>query len=1080
MAHNVNSSPNLVLQEYKQIFESAAVGIARLAPDGRWLETNRCLCSMLGYTQEELLATTCRDITFPDDLNADRPMVHNMLAGKIDRYTIEKRYIKKNGNIIWVRLSASLVSNDDGSPSYIIACIDDIDAQIAARNTFIELKERSDYETERYWNLINNSFNGIIIYSEDGKVLEVNNTQAKMLGYSSEELLQMHHCEWDIHLTPSMIQQLKDQATQEQIQFETLHRRKDGSHYNALVVANSFTAGGQTFIYSSTRDITAQKNAQAQLIKERNQAQHYLDIAGTMIIALNAQGTITLINREGCDILEDNEANIVGKNWFDSFLITDDLEMVRSWFDHLMLGDIDDYRFAENHIKTSQQQHKLISWHNSLLYDCSGNITGLLSSGQDITEQRRLEEALKQEKERFELAIAGTQDGLWDWDLRSNQAYHSDRFETMLGYDGNELPGTVDAWSALIHPDDKDRAYQKVAHYLDNPELGPYENTFRMRTKSGEWRWITGRGKATFADDGTPQRFIGFNSDVTREVEHQKELDYASKHDPLTGLANRFLLNELLQTALLNNQREGKYVAVIFIDLDGFKRINDRFGHDVGDLVLKETAERMGQAVRKVDTLARLGGDEFAIVMSDLEDKQEILSVVNRLLSSIKQPFADNLQGMNETIQVTASIGISFYPQETDVGSEALLRQADQAMYRSKQKGKDRYAFFDLASNQLMEQHQRDIHCIENAIDNNELTLYYQPKIDMRNGSLIGFEALLRWDEPNTGLRGPDTFLPTARQDNEVMAKIGRWVFARAFQQLSEWRQQGYQWQISVNICNNELHSLKFVEFLDEQLAAHPNVRAHDIELEILESEALENITYAKDTIREIQAMGFRIALDDFGTAYSTLAYLKELPVNTLKIDKSFVQDMLADSGSLSIVEATIALAEAFRCNVVAEGVEEREQGTTLIMLGCDAAQGYHISRPLPVEQVVKWAYAYQPPGDWIHSHRIAAIKRPVLFSLLEHNIWFRHVSEFLCNKTNRLPHLDPTCCRFGEWLNDKVQTKWIPDASLTQLREVHDQIHEATQTMLKSSSPCEQQHQRLNELHIELTQSMNQLLRMS
>ena len=1078
MAHSSDKSQQLVAREYKQIFEAASLGIARVAPDGSWLEINDRLCSMLHYSREELLGRTFQDITHPDDLDADLAYVQDMLDGKIDHYSMEKRYFRKDGSIIWINLSVTLIWNEDGSPNYFISIIDDIDNKVADRNTIIELKNRSEYETERYRNLIKNSFNGIIIYSPDGRVLEVNNTQASMLGYKPEDMLGMSYVDWDAHPTQGFIADFAEQVVHKRVQFETTHRRKDGSTYDALVVADTFVAGGHRFIYSSTRDITAQKNAQARIIKERNLAQHYLDIAGTMIIALDLHGYITLINREGCDILEDTEANIVGKNWFENFLVTDDLDMVRGWFDHLMSGEVEDYRYAENQIKTTRNQQKLITWHNSLVRDDSGEIIGLLSSGQDITEQRRLEDALKQETERFELAVAGTQDGLWDWDITTDKAYHSHRFETMLGYSGHELPDTAEAWAALIHPDDKDKAYTKVQEYLQNPDKAPYENTFRMRTKDGSWRWVTGRGKATFAEDGTPLRFVGFNTDVTREMNHQKELDHASKHDPLTGLANRFLLNELLQNALYRSDRQERMVAVLFIDLDGFKGINDRFGHDVGDLVLKEIAERMNQVVRKVDTLARLGGDEFAVIMSDLEDKQEILGIVNRLLSVIKQPIPDTLLNVGEEVHISASIGISFYPQETDVGSEALLRQADQAMYRSKQKGKDQYAFFDLASNQQMEQHRREIRRIEMAITNDELTLYYQPKIDMRTGTLIGFEALIRWNDPEMGLRGPDTFLPTARQDNEVMTRIGRWVFRQAFQQLADWKRQGYPWQVSVNICNNELHSHQFTEFLSGLLEAHPEVQARDIELEILESEALENIAYAKDIIKELQAQGFRIALDDFGTAYSTLAYLKELPVNTLKIDKSFVQDMLSTSGSLSIVEATIALAEAFRCKVVAEGVEEVEHGTTLIMLGCDFAQGYCISRPLPASKVTEWADSYAPTPAWTQAKRVDALRRSVLYSLLEHNIWVSNINEFLSNQASELPPLNPHQCRFGEWLDDADKTEWIPDDQQKHLREVHDQIHFLTQEILKSSEPQPELREQLNESHIELVNSLDRLLR--
>ena len=986
---------------YKQVFESASVGIARVTPDGSWLEINSKICEMLQYTHDELMGLTFQDITHPEDLDKDLSYVYAMLNKQIEHYSMEKRYFKKDGSIIWINLSVTLICHPGGSPNYFISIIDDINEKVEARNTILELKKKSEYDSERYRNLLMASSDGIIIYDERFKVLEVNATQANILGYSPQEMVGMTPYDWDFTVTSEIIAKVKSINEIKPIEFETVHHRKDGSTYDALVTAGKFSAGDKNFIYSSSRDITLQKQAQRLILEERNIAKHYLDIAGSLIIALDTDANITLINKEGCRILEAEEQDIIGENWLKSFLITEELEMVKNWFAQVMRGEVENIRYAENHIHSLQGNTKLIAWYNSIIYDNSGNITGLLSSGQDITKQRQLIEELETQKQRFELAVAGTHDGLWDWDLTTNEAYHSTRFETMLGYSGNELPGTAEAWSSLIHPDDAEQAFQTVQAYLESKGAIQFENTFRMRTKDGKWCWITGRGKALFDENGTPLRFIGFNTDVTKDVEHQQELDFASKHDPLTGLANRFLLHEFLQQALYHSQRLKSLVAVIYLDLDGFKHINDSQGHEAGDLVLKETTNRMHRVLRKEDILARLGGDEFVIIISDLKQEEEILPLLNRLLNDIKQPI--KVDFVHELI-VTASIGVTFYPQETEVGSEVLIRQADQAMYEAKKKGRNQYAFFDLVSEKMITLYQKEITRIEHALANNQFELYYQPKVEMNTGIIIGFEALLRWNDPVHGLVTPESFLPLVSNSKRVMTTVGLWVFKHAFKQLSDWKTQGYKWQLSINVSNHEIHDKNFIGMLQTLLKDNPQVNPKDIELEILESAALEDISYVKDIIIKAQDIGFSIALDDFGTAYSTLGYLKELPINTLKIDKSFVQDMSHDAGSLSIIEASIALAEAFRCKVVAEGVEEVEHGSTLLHLGCKIAQGYVISKPMPAGEVVGWCENFTRIEPWLNMEQIKMHKRTVLYSLLEHKNWVKSVIDFIQKNNSYLP----------------------------------------------------------------------------
>lgn len=334
---------------------------------------------------------------------------------------------------------------------------------------------------------------------------------------------------------------------------------------------------------------------------------------------------------------------------------------------------------------------KVISSTAQVLRDDNGNALKVIGSIRDITEKARLQKALEKEKNRFTLAIEGAQDGLWEWNLQSNELFLSDRFETMLGYRIGELSKTIDAWFGLLHPDDKTEATRVVQEYLDSKGEQIYENTFRLRTKDNAYRWILARGKAEFDEDGKPLRFVGFNTDITKQRELQNKLDHSAKHDTLTQLPNRFLLLDLLKQQMHNLKRSNKLLALLFVDLDGFKEVNDNYGHTAGDEVLSTIASRMVHVVRESDIVSRIGGDEFIIVLTDLNKREEVTPLVQRLLTDI----AYSIEHQQYSMQVSASIGVTFYPQDTDIGHEGLIRQADQAMYKAKQSGKNQFKFFE-------------------------------------------------------------------------------------------------------------------------------------------------------------------------------------------------------------------------------------------------------------------------------------------------------------------------------------------------------------------------------------------------
>ena len=460
---------------------------------------------------------------------------------------------------------------------------------------------------------------------------------------------------------------------------------------------------------------------------------------------------------------------------------------------------------------------------------------------------------------------------------------------------------------------------------------------------------------------GQAPRFIVISHDVTARRQAEAHVAKLAYFDSLTSLPNRVLLADRLQQAMAQAQRRQLQLAVAYLDLDGFKAINDRHGHQTGDQVLITLALRMKEALREGDTLARLGGDEFVAVLIDLDDTQASVPLLNRLLAAAALP----VQVGELCLQVSASLGVTFYPQAQGIEADQLLRQADQAMYQAKLAGKNRYQIFDAAQDSSLRSHHESREHIRLALTQGEFVLHYQPKVNMRTGKIIGAEALIRWQHPEKGLLAPATFLPVI-EDHPLAVAVGEWVMNAALTQVESWHAIGLDLPVSVNIGARQLQQGDFVARLQGILAAHPQVRPSCIELEVLETSALQDMAQVSRVIEDCAQLGVMFALDDFGTGYSSLTYLKRLKVSSLKIDQSFVRDMLDDPDDLAILQGVIGLALAFKREVIAEGVETAAHGAALLRLGCELAQGYGIARPMPADQLPAWAATWRPDVSWI------------------------------------------------------------------------------------------------------------------
>lgn len=573
-----------------------------------------------------------------------------------------------------------------------------------------------------------------------------------------------------------------------------------------------------------------------------------------------------------------------------------------------------------------------------------------LGIGRDITERRRTEREMNDAKERLDLALAGSNLALWDWDLAANTVYFSEGWKSMLAVThinavGNIFSGeSVMAWN---HPEDKARFEMALTNAIQgvNEE---FSFEYRVPSADGGWIWLQSTGKVTERNvNGYVQRMTGTTANITARKVAEERVEFLATRDPLTGLPNRMLLNDRLALGLANAARKSARLAFMFIDLDRFKTINDSLGHDVGDALLKHVAARLTACVRVSDTVARLGGDEFAIILENLTaDGQEAQSVAEKMITSLAAP----IQIGEHQLNTSCSVGISIFPADGQ-DAQTLMKHADVAMYDAKAKGRNNYQFFSEAMNAKAQERLSIENFLRLALRRNELLLHYQPRVGFSTGEVTGVEALLRWQHPRLGLLFPDKFISVA-EDSGLIVPIGEWVLEEAFRQIAVWQKKGNRnLAVAVNLSAGQLFDSKRLVASIESALEKSGLDAHDVELELTESMLLKNTDDTAVALKHLGKLGIGIAVDDFGTGYSSLSYLKQLPIDSIKVDSSFVRDIGSDQNDEAIIRAIIAMTHSLKLNVVAEGVEREEQYRVLRDLECDEYQGFYFSKPLPPEE---------------------------------------------------------------------------------------------------------------------------------
>lgn len=561
----------------------------------------------------------------------------------------------------------------------------------------------------------------------------------------------------------------------------------------------------------------------------------------------------------------------------------------------------------------------------------------------DITACKQMEEALQKSEERYALAMQGTNDGLWDWNLKTNEVYFSERWKLMLDYQESEIGNTLDEWFSRIHPGDAERIKMEVLNHLAELSL-QFESEYRILCKGKTYRWMLSRGVIVRDASGKAYRIVGSQTDITERKVTEEQLLHDALHDALTGLPNRVLFMDRLSNAISLEKRRRNYsFAVLFFDFDRFKLVNDSLGHSVGDQLLIAIARRLEKYLRVGDTVARLGGDEFTILLEDIKDNSVATNIADRLQEELTRPF--NLSG--HEVFTSASIGIALSTIGYD-HPEDLLRDADIAMYRAKASGKARYEVFDTTM------HTRAVALLQletdlrRGLERREFQLYYQPIVSLQTGEIRGFEALSRWRHPQRGLVSPTEFIPVA-EETGLIIPLGWWVFREACDQMRLWQLQFPEYLslvMSINLSAKQFAQPDFLEQIT-QILQDTDLAPSSLKLEITESVIMENAESATAMLLQLQALGIRFSIDDFGTGYSSLAYLYRFPIHTLKIDRSFINKLDSDSEQLEIVRTIVTLACNLGMDVVAEGVETVKHLAQLKALNCEYGQGYFFSKPV-------------------------------------------------------------------------------------------------------------------------------------
>lgn len=832
------------------IFKDAAIGMMIVDLDQRPVDANPALQQMLQYSSSELRNMTFNEFTYKDDIEKGLSLFNDLKKGINDHYQLVKRYVRKDGQLLYGRVTVSLLCNPQGKPEHALSLIEDI-------------------------------------------------TERKL----AQEELQKTHLE--LRKTHENLEKMVRERT------------------TALTAANK----------NLIQQIDQRKQAEKELDKSQDRFSLVMQNTPIIIFALDKEGYFTYIEGKGLDLIGFEPENLVGKTMFELFSPNQGFHGTVS---RAMKGEsisctveLNGYYF-EIWCAPSRKKNNQID-----------GIVGVLA---DISERIHAQQKIKASERDLSTILNNMQDTFYRTDSSGKLSMVSPSVKSLLGFSAEEVLGR-DMAEFYVEPTGREQFVTALKQ--NNGYLTGYEAP--LRRKDGTIVWVSTNAHWRLDESGKLLGVEGITRDITKSKRTEQRLYYLANYDALTELPNRTLFRDRLKHAITLARRNSTKVALFFLDIDHFKNVNDSLGHNAGDQLLQSMAKRISSCAREGDTVARMGGDEFTVTLEGIHEPADAEHVAAKIIEAMSQPF--QLEGHD--INVSPSVGIALYPDDGQDIDE-LIKNADLAMYQAKEQGRNNYQFYrsDMKfmpiETLVLQKDLRD------AINQDQLTMYYQPQLNLDTGVMTGMEALVRWEHPENGFLLPDEFIPVAEQTG-LITSIDSWVITRVCKQLKEWKSAGLPtYKVAINLSSLLFQQRDFIDNVKSAIEEYDIDPTH-LEFEITENILISDANQAIQTLEQLKTLGIRICIDDFGVGYSSLNYLKQFPLNTLKIDRSFIRDIETNENDADITEAIIALAHSLCLQVVAEGVENEEQLSYLVPNGCDLVQGFLFSSPCPADQITAW-----------------------------------------------------------------------------------------------------------------------------
>ncbi|GGK93838.1 EAL domain-containing protein [Deinococcus radiotolerans] len=913
---------------FEAVFRRSPIGMALLRPDGTFLAVNDALCAALGYSPEELLSRASGDVTHPDDLPGDEAQVQRTLSGQQDGFERRKRYLHRDGRVVEALVNVSLLVDDLGVPAGLLSQVQDV---TELQNVTDRLRVAVEASQDGIWDW----------FPQTGQL----DCTDRCLQLGGAGLLRGNLRDWWQAVRPAERSRLLRayrrhlNGKAEQLNAEYRQRGADGVE-RWLAVRGRITGrsvdGAVTRVSGILSDVTARVQVQQDL-------EVVLHNLPAMIGYWDARGRNRFGNRMYVDwfgktpeqMLGRHISEVIGPDTYraNQPMIEAVLGGQEQLFDRTILDPAGRERHAQLHYVPDVQ---------------GGEVRGFFALGTDVTARRTAEQALREQRELARVTLASIGDSVITTDPHGRVTFLNPVAQRMTGWTNEDAAG---------------QPIETVMPLAQEGSLTPIPNPLRaalaqrtimgmagdtvLRDRSGTLFSVQDSAAPIISDDGELLGAVIVFHDVSETRAMALRMSHLAQHDTLTDLPNRVLLRDRIAQATRLARRRGVNFAVLFLDLDHFKDVNDSLGHHVGDELLREVARRLLGSLRASDTVSRQGGDEFIILLPDVHDPAHVQTVIRKLMSAVTAPYV--VEG--QTLHVTVSVGAALYPADGD-GPDDLLKHADAAMYRAKADGRNRHHFYSRALHDENQRQQQLRHDLRAALDAGQFHLVYQPKVNPQSGEVLGAEALLRWNGPH-GPVPPATFIPVA-EDTGLILPLGRWVLREACQQAQRWVTAGHALPVSVNISAAQFTDPTFLDTVQEELR-RSGLGAHLLELEVTETILMRHVEHVQRNLEALRALGVQVSIDDFGTGYSSLSYLHAFPVNTLKIDRSFLAPDRHGPQAEALITAIVGLGRALNLQVIAEGVEEPAQVRQLLRLGCAAMQGYLFARPLTPGDFLTW-----------------------------------------------------------------------------------------------------------------------------